>query len=38
MQNEAPLYKKWLWFMTLWITGFLSLAIIASIIRLVIGL
>ena len=38
MSENAPLYKKWLWFIGLWLAGFLSLTIAGLIIKLAIGL
>jgi len=38
MNENSPLYKKWLWFIGLWIVGFLTLTIIGYGIRFVIGL
>jgi len=38
MTNYSPLYKKWLWFIGLWLAGILSLAIIGYGIRLAMAL
>lgn len=37
MGDNAPLYKKWLWFIGLWLAGFLSITIIGYGIRFMIG-
>ena len=37
MSDNTPLYKKWLWFIGLWLAGFLTLAIVGYGIRLAIG-
>jgi len=36
MENDLPLYKKWLWFAGLWLAGFLTLTIIGYGIRMAI--
>ncbi len=35
---ENPLYKKWLWFVGLWLAGFLTLTVVGYGIRLAMGL
>ena len=38
MTDNSPLYKKWLWFVGLWLAGFLSLVTAGYFIKLAIGL
>lgn len=38
MPDNTPLHRKWLWFIGLWLVGFLSLVIVGYLIRLMIGL
>jgi len=38
MSDNSPLHKKWLWFVGLWLAGFLTLTIVGYGIKLVMGL